>query len=88
MLGRPVSSHFRLSFGTQVSPAVAIEDWTPLVESLGSFAGQLDVAESATAVRRNETAVDRITAFKQTVAAVRVALAPVFDTFKIHVIET
>ena len=77
---------FLLSFGTTVSPAVALELWKPIVDALGSFAPQLDTEASA-ALRRGERAEDRVNAFRQIVRATSKGLEPVFADFRIHVVD-
>lgn len=87
VLGRAVPSTFRLSFGQRVSPADAVEAWRPLVEALGAFGGQLDVADSGTTLKRSERPSVRLEAFQQAVAAVRVPLRDTFDAFAGNVEE-
>lgn len=84
---RAISSPYRLSFGPDTSPAAAVGYWTPIVTSLGAFAGVLDVPDSGTVLRRYEKPTDRILAFQRAVAAVKAPLQPTFETFAVEVYE-
>ena len=78
---------FRLSFGDQVSPAVAEENWTPIVRSLAGFHGKLSEAAESGKIRSSEI---REKAFEEFVAAVYSNLdalrESVFAAFRPHVI--
>lgn len=87
ILDRAIGSLYRLSFGPTVSPARAVEIWTPIVTALGAFAGGLDEGESGRAFRRDEATADRITGFQRAVAAVKEPLRPTFEAFSMHVVE-
>jgi hypothetical protein len=76
-----------LSFGPTVSPATAIEFWIPIVDALSAFAAQLDTTSTGTAIQPNEKTASRITAFQQSVAAVKAPLKPIFDAFAMQVVE-
>jgi len=83
ILDAAVPSPFALSFGDQVSPAVAQEYWMPIVESLVAFHGTLDDAAQSGRIRSNETRERALKDFRQLVYSARALLTePVFKAFR------
>lgn len=87
IVNRAVASPYRLSFGSRMSPAMAVQQWMPIVTSLGSFAGLLDVAESGTVLRRYEKPTERLLNFQRAVAVVRAPLSSTFEAFAAQIRE-
>lgn len=86
VMATPIPNRFKLSFGTEVSPAVGSELWMPLVDALGSFAPQLDREGAGAALPSGEKPDDRIAAFQQIVRASKAGLESVFAAFRSHVV--
>jgi hypothetical protein len=82
-----VTDLFRLSFGNQVSPAVAEEYWTSIVRSLAGYHGKLAAAAESGKIRSTEV---REGALEEFVAAVYSNLdalkQSVFAGFRPHVV--
>lgn len=87
MLEVAVPDLFRMSFGEQVSPAVAEETWTPVVRSLAGFHNKLGPAAESGKIRLADV---RETALDEFVAAVYSNLdalsQSVFASFRPHVV--
>lgn len=82
IMGKAVSSTFKLSFANSTSPSAAIDHWTPIVSSLATFAPQLDGVDAGTAFRRNTDLSERLTNFQQIVDSVADTLDTKFTTFR------
>lgn len=85
VLGQAVADPFDLSFGTQVSPAVATELWTPLLESLVAFHSSLQAAAESGRIRSEDARTTALSAFRQQVNALRKPLESIFKAFRPHV---
>jgi hypothetical protein len=87
ILNRKVNDRFSLSFGTEVSPEVAREMWTPVVDTVLSFhAVLLDAAESGN-IRQQAIRTAAIQGFAAQVEAFSKSTeAPAFKTFAANVV--
>jgi hypothetical protein len=87
ILDAGVVDSFRLSFGDQVSPAVAEELWRPVVESLIAFHPQLQQAADSGKIRSPDARAAALKAFKESIHALRQPLDDsVFGKFRPHVV--
>jgi len=87
ILGRRIADRFRLSFGDAVSPDVAEEYWSPLVNSLASFHAALQPAAESGRIRVKEVRDDSTSAFAAQVQAVRPVLGDLFEEFATKVVD-
>ena len=69
VLDLAVPNPFALSFGDLVSPAVAEENWAPVVASLVAFHGTLADAAKSGKIRSNHTREQALNDFRQAVYA-------------------
>lgn len=87
ILDAGVADSFSLSFGDQVSPAVAEELWRPVVESLIAFHPQLQEAAESGKIRSPDARAAAMTSFKASIHALRQPLDDsVFSKFRPHVV--
>ena len=85
-LARALTNTFALSFGQNVSPAVAVDYWTPLVEALLPLApSQLASVFDSGGLRRKEVVEAGLKTFRAVVASTKKGNAAVFDEFRAHV---
>lgn len=85
LVNRAVPDRFRLSFGAQVSPAVAIETWLPVVEVVCPFVEHLQRA-AVGAIKKTEDVTEGVRVFGQMVRATRTANAALLDEFAAKVV--
>ena len=87
LLGRRISSLFKLSFGPKCSPAEAVKRWAPIVAALMPLSSQLSLGTKS-GVKDREANKQAVSAFRDQVAALKaLGAAAVFDTFAKQVAE-
>ena len=87
-LNRAIADTFSISFGSTTSPAVGVEYWTPLIESLLPFASNsLGPVFANGGLRRREVVKDALTQFRALVSATKKANSPIFEAFRMHVVS-
>lgn len=87
-LNRAIADSFSISFGPTTSPAVGVEYWTPLVESLLPFASNsLDPVFDNGGLRRREVVKDALNRFRSLVSATKKANSIIFDNFRMQVVS-
>jgi hypothetical protein len=87
-LNRAVADTFSISFGATTSPAVGVEYWTPLIESLLPFASNsLGPVFENGGLRRREVVKDALNQFRALVSATKKANSAIFENFRMHVVS-
>jgi hypothetical protein len=88
VLQRPIANRFSLSFGTETSPKVGRDLWSPVVEAMLPFANCLGI-EGLKGSLRNQTRVDEaISAFRSVIRSTARGNQSVFAEFATHVSGT
>ncbi len=84
-LAWPVPDRFKLSFGATVSPSVAMEYWSPIVEVSLPFVNHLREAAKSGNLRRRQVVDEAINTFRSVVRSTSRANEPVFAEFRSRV---
>jgi hypothetical protein len=87
IVGKAINDRFALSFGGQVSPTVAVELWTGVVESLTAFHAALQPAAESGKIRVEAERVAALNAFRAQVSALLSMLeTTVFSGIRPHIV--